>query len=176
MQARRAKALRASVSRRPCTIKKETHGETPGVQQSSNYWQSFALIRRIVNARFASDLRRHSFTRTTDHPRSRRDAATLRSRRLLDVIFCRQKRVRVFDNRLQRHPCQKQPSTKTASRFSKNTKSGFPGNVPQFIFHPEIPAPTKQARSRLSVVFPFWDLTNAIIRERACLVTLSTVF
>ncbi len=31
MQARRAKALRASVSRRPCTTKKETPGEAPGV-------------------------------------------------------------------------------------------------------------------------------------------------
>ena len=42
MQARRAKALRASVSRRPCTTKKETPGEAPGVgvrlSQASTHW------------------------------------------------------------------------------------------------------------------------------------------
>jgi hypothetical protein len=32
VQARCAKALRASVSRRPCTTKKETPGEAPGVE------------------------------------------------------------------------------------------------------------------------------------------------
>jgi hypothetical protein len=46
----------------------------------------------------------------------------------------------------------------------------------QFIFQPEMPEAAKHARSFLSVVFPFWDFTSAMMRDRASFVTLSTVF
>jgi hypothetical protein len=50
VQVRRAKALRASVSRRPCTIIKETPGETPGVEGCSLHSEAIrqALVRNIT--------------------------------------------------------------------------------------------------------------------------------
>jgi len=50
------------------------------------------------------------------------------------------------------HPCQKQPSTKTAMRLQAKKKSGHPGTSVARIFHPAIRFLIRCARKRNSVV------------------------
>jgi hypothetical protein len=67
VQPRRAKALWASVSRRPCTIKKKTPGETPGVESvlrtpsknttNSNSQNTQSRQGRPIVARYVSEAR-----------------------------------------------------------------------------------------------------------------------
>jgi len=49
------------------------------------------------------------------------------------------------------HPCQKHPSTKTATRNRGKTKSGRPGRTTPRL-HPEMPAARISVRSRSSVL------------------------
>jgi hypothetical protein len=50
------------------------------------------------------------------------------------------------------HPCQKQPSTKTATRLCGKKKSGTPGMLCWRNFQPPIPRRTRIALKRISVV------------------------
>jgi hypothetical protein len=71
-------------------------------------------------------------------------------------------------------PCQKQPSTKTASRSRWNTKSGLPGNA-EFRRHPAIPFFLKIAASFISVFrFPR-DRIADMIDERFDLLKTSAI-
>lgn len=71
-------------------------------------------------------------------------------------------------------PCQKQPSTKTATLARGNTKSGFPKRG-YFLRQPTILSLRKMARRAASVdAFPL-DFTWAIIQERFFELTMSIV-
>ena len=70
---------------------------------------------------------------------------------------------RVF---LQSCPCQKQPSTKTAMRSLKNTKSGWPLTL-YCLLHPLIPCSLNISMRRSSVVLLAFDLT-AFITDDLC--------
>ena len=66
---------------------------------------------------------------TTRQPSRFSRRPTARSRSLFLKILGVQKPRRDFGIRqCHRHPCQKQPSTNTATRCLRKTKSGFPGN------------------------------------------------
>jgi len=93
---------------------------------------AFWIRARAMRAAVASPRVRvsaHSHTRNTVHPIARSSRETLLSRAALRASFVDQKVTRVFGvRRCLGHPCQKQPSTKTATFCARNTKSGFPGN------------------------------------------------
>lgn len=66
--------------------------------------------------------------RSTRQPPFRRRRFTFRSLLLFRASFSAQKRLFVLGILAwTAHPCQKQPSTKTANRCCRNTKSGRPG-------------------------------------------------
>jgi hypothetical protein len=68
-----------------------------------------------------------------------------------------------------RQPCQKQPSTNTASRSRRKTKSGFPGN-PCCRRHPVRPFARSMAASRSSVARLPVERIAAMTFDRFCLV------
>ena len=68
----------------------------------------------------------HSLILRTVHPFRLRYWVTRLSRRLFVSILLRQNSVFVRGKYLHEHPCQKQPSTKTARRRPGHAKSGFP--------------------------------------------------
>lgn len=119
------------------------------------------MIRDAVRCSFTL----HSHTRRTVHPSLRNLRATLASRRRFDTILDFQNVLLVFDGRLQRgHPCQKHPSTNSATRDFGHAKSGFPATGHCFL-NPRMPLRRISASIFCSVVPP--DVrTEAIIRER----------
>ena len=73
-------------------------------------------------------LSEHSQIRKTFHPAARSNRDTVRSRFLLQASFALQNRTRLFGILAWRgQPCQKQPSTNTATFRMGKIKSGFPG-------------------------------------------------
>ena len=72
----------------------------------------------------------HSHIRkTAHHPDARSARETARSRCAFRASFVAQKATRVFGVRPWRgQPCQKQPSTNTATFCARKTKSGLPGS------------------------------------------------
>ena len=68
----------------------------------------------------------HSLILITVHPSRLNDCVTRRSRRLLVLILLLQNSVFVRGKYLHRHPCQKQPSTKSAILRPGQAKSGLP--------------------------------------------------
>ena len=114
-----------------------------------------------------------SQTLTTLQPRFRSNLDTSRSRALFREILGVQKPWRDLGIRqCQRQPCQKQPSTKTATRSRRNTKSGLPGND-CCRRQPLIPCARKMDISFNSVsLFPF-ERTSAITSERFLLLHTS---
>lgn len=98
----------------------------------------------------------HSFTRTTVHPVRRRPLLTRRSRRRFCSILLRQKSVFVCGMFLQRlHPCQKHPSTKTATFRRGHAKSGRPTTC-QCLRYPRRPDSQRRWPNVSSVLlFPF---------------------
>lgn len=85
--------------------------------------------RRILET--ASSFERRSSCsqmRTTVHPRRRRRPKLRRSRaRLASILTC-QNGVSLFRQTGKRQPCQKSPSTNTATRLRVGTMSGRPGS------------------------------------------------
>src|SRR5260370_10944685 len=78
--------------------------------------------------------------------------ATPRARFLFPSIFDRQYlRFALGSRRHRGHPCQKQPSTKTATRRFGNQKSGCPVTRRGCICQPLIPRLTRASLNRLSV-------------------------
>lgn len=105
--------------------------------------------------------------RRTVRPVARSALVVLRSRRRLRTIFAFQKAALVLGRWPQRgQPCQKQPSTKTASRASRKKKSGRPGTSSACNFQPVTRARTKASRSRRSVVLLPRPRTARIAEER----------
>jgi hypothetical protein len=114
----------------------------------------------------------HSLMRRTLHPSLRSDFATRMSRRMFVSILLRQNSVFVRGRYLQEHPCQKQPSTKTASLRPGHAKSGLPATG-QCLRYPLIPAAHRScAKGNSVVVFPR-DRTAAMILDRTSFVTWS---
>jgi hypothetical protein len=110
----------------------------------------------------------HSQTETTLYPADRTARLTNRSRCLFRSIFFLQNAALVFGKCPHfGQPCQKQPSTNTATLDLTKTKSGFPGSSLLCIVQPRRPAPTSIARSRRSVVWLPVDLIAPIVLERA---------
>ncbi len=142
---------------------------TPSIQDGGESYPPWRFIRWIFSIAvfvFEGFLSSHSFTLTTVHPARFSWAETRLSRRRFFATFSFQNAALCCGSTLHRQPCQKHPSTKTASIDFLKTKSGLPGSLRSFIFQPEIPQHTKCALSRFSVVFPCRDPINDMIRER----------
>jgi len=122
-----------------------------------------------------ADVTTHSHTRNTFQPWRRSRRETRRSRLRLSETFFRQKPTWLFDGRLQRgQPCQKHPSTKTASRSLRKTKSGHPSNG-RCRRQPLTPCFRKILIRLISVaLFPL-DRTAAMICDRFSLLTESDI-
>ena len=89
--------------------------------------------------------------RITIQPRARNSRATLRSLARLYLIFSLQKAELVIGTLNERGlPCQKSPSTKTATRCKWKVKSGRPGRW-LCRRQPQTPAARNAASSRSSV-------------------------
>src|SRR4051812_4150082 len=76
--------------------------------------------------------------------------------------------------RQRRQPCQKHPSTNTATRERGKTISGLPGNADECPrCQPRIPAPANRPRSLSSVDRVPLDRLRPITRDRVALSNLS---
>jgi len=110
-------------------LSQKTAGTRP--KPSSRLCQPY-LSARSIRWRQASGCftRVHSQIRQTVHPAARRSRALRRSLSWLPEILLRHAAAFRFGLRFrpQSWPCQKQPSTKTASFAARKTKSGLPGN------------------------------------------------
>lgn len=99
---------------------------------------------------------------------------TPRARSLFPSIFERQYLRFVFGSRRHRgHPCQKHPSTKTATRRFGNQKSGCPTMSRGCICQPLMPRRTRSSLNRLSVEKLPVDRTFDIRTLRWCFVSVS---
>lgn len=117
-------------------------------------WSSANSIRRMHRVCCLES--RHSQIRSTSHPRSRSSLVTRRSRALLPLILVCHAAAFVFGEMFlpQLWPCQKHPSTKTATLSFGHTKSGRPGRG-WCLRHPLKPECRSNEASRSSVVlFP----------------------
>jgi hypothetical protein len=115
-----------------------------------------------------------SHTLKTRMPSARSRAATLRARLLLPAILETQYLRFAFGSlRHWEHPCQKQPSTKIATRCVGNQKSGCPGMEPGCISHPLISALTRTSLNRFSVERLPFDRTLDIRTLRSNFVSVS---
>lgn len=82
------------------------------------------------------------------------------------ILAC-QNLARVLGTCPQRgHPCQKHPSTKTATFLRSKNKSGFPGKLTALSRQPEILERTSAIRKASSVVLLFFPRIAAIVRDR----------
>jgi hypothetical protein len=118
-------------------------------------------IRRTV----ASEPTRHSRMRTTAHPARRRPCETRASRRLFDSIFSRQNFLLLRGRYLHEHPCQKHPSTNTATFRRGHAKSGRPVTG-HCLRYPRRPAAQRIRLIASSVVRLPFERTEAMIFER----------
>jgi hypothetical protein len=127
---------------------------------------------RMIRERVRSSPIRHSHTRRTLQPSLRSLRATLASRRRFDTIFDFQNFLLLLDGRSQRgHPCQKHPSTNSATLDFGHAKSGFPATGHCFL-NPRMPR-LRSNFSMLRSVVPPNVRTEAIIFDRTSLDTLS---
>ena len=127
---------------------------------------------RIIRDNVRSSPILHSHTRSTLHPAFRSFRATLASLRRFDTILDLQNVRLLFDGRLQRgHPCQKHPSTNSATFDFGHAKSGFPATGHCFL-NPRIPRLRSKASILRSVVPPKVR-TEAMIFDRTSRDTLS---
>ena len=127
--------------------------------------------RATCGHRFAASA--HSHTRSTVHPALRSVRTTSRSRVLLRENFAAQYAARVAGCVACRgQPCQKHPSTNTATFAARKTKSGFP-NTRCCRRQPVIPCARSSAIIRSSVAaFPLPRIA-AITALRFALVKMS---
>jgi len=127
---------------------------------------------RIIRDNVRSSLILHSQTRSTLHPSFRSLRATLVSLRRFDTILDFQNVRLLFEGRLQRgHPCQKHPSTNSATFDFGQAKSGFPA-IGHCFLNPHIPRLRSNASILRSVVPPNVR-TEAMIFDRTSRDTLS---
>jgi hypothetical protein len=129
--------------------------------------------RRLASSAFAIRpiaraglLRECSHTRMTVQPSPRSSPVTRLSRlRLVSILFVQNARFVVGRARAQTgHPCQKQPSTNTATFSARHTKSGRPGSG-RCLRHPPKRLARKRSSSRSSVLrFPR-PRTACIVRD-----------
>lgn len=109
--------------------------------QGPDYGVLTRFLSRFMNR--LGFLSAHSRTRRTVQLLFLSSRDTSRSRRILRCIFSLQNSTELEGIRWQRgQPCQKQPSTNTASLLLKKTKSGFPKTRVRRR-QPVIPAPRK---------------------------------
>src|SRR5947208_1041258 len=111
--------------------------------------------------------RRHSQIRTTVQPRSRKRRFVRRSRALFVLIFLRHASLFVFGVMFfpQSCPCQKHPSTKTATLATGHAKSGLPG-IRGSLRHPLSLYWRSKHASRPSVVLLPTESTRAMSLPR----------
>ena len=99
------------------------------VSDSSFVLSNARKSRRAMRLQFLLFESSHSHTRTTCQPSARSVRITSQSRFLFRANFAAHHSVRVFGKGACfgfGHPCQKQPSTKTARFCCGNAKSGLP--------------------------------------------------
>ena len=111
----------------------------------------------------SKSFRCHFLTLITSHPILLCRPFTDRSLLRFPSIFAFQKARFCLGSRKQRgHPCQKQPSTNTATFCFRNEKSGLPG-IGKCLLQPEIPSPRSCLASRTSVFsFPLPRIRDMI--------------
>lgn len=110
-----------------------------------------------------------SQTLRTDQPSLLSRLFTRLSRRILASIFLRQNAVFVLGLRFLAHvlhPCQKQPSTNTASLILRKAKSGLPGMDSRLERHPVMPSRLRIARTASSVDFVPRPFIAAMMADR----------
>lgn len=107
----------------------------------------------------------HSLTLITAHPFRLRAWVTRRSLRRFVWILSRQKAAFVRGRYLQEQPCQKQPSTKTATLRAGQAKSGLP-LTGQCLRYPLRPAAQSNLPSGNSVVVLPREWIAAMILDR----------
>ena len=127
-----------------------------------------ARIRPIV----AFEATLHSRTRRTDQPARRSRWETRESRRMFASIFSRQNLLLLRGRYLHEHPCQKHPSTNTATFRPGQAKSGRP-EIGQCFRYPRRPAAQSIRPSANSVVRLPFERTEAMILDRISLETWS---
>jgi hypothetical protein len=114
-----------------------------------------------------------SHIRTTVHPAERKARDTTRSLSLVRVNFGTQNPFRDLGNRAWRgHPCQKQPSTNSATRLWRQTKSGEPSSRARRR-QPTIPAVRNTSISLNSVLLLPEPRTRDMRLERSARVSVS---
>ena len=125
-----------------------------------------------IRRRVAFEATLHSRTRRTDQPVRRSCWATLESRHLFASIFSRQNLVLLRGRYLHEHPCQKHPSTNTATFKLGHAKSGRP-TIGQCFRYPRRPAAQRIRPNANSVVRLPFERTEAMILDRISLETWS---
>lgn len=112
-----------------------------------------------------SDATLHSLTRRTDQPSRRSCWETLESRLMFATIFSRQNFLLLRGRYLHEHPCQKHPSTNTATWRPGQAKSGRPA-IGQCLRYPRRPASRRIRPNANSVVRLPFERTEAMIFDR----------
>lgn len=113
--------------------------------------------------------------RKTVQPLDLSSLVTMRSRALFLVTLAFQYGLLLFGNlKCFGHPCQKQPSTKTATLDSGKAKSGRPGKG-RCLRHPTIRCFQRIFSKRPSVSSLPNDRIAAITTDRLCLLNMSAI-
>jgi hypothetical protein len=128
-----------------------------------------ASVSRLTTASRESDCRRScSHTRITRTCWERKTRFTRLARVMFPAIFlCQYWRLSFGSLKQRAHPCQKQPSTKTARRPLGNQKSGIPATSWGCSLHPRSCARANAIRNTSSVERLPRERTRAITRLRA---------
>jgi hypothetical protein len=136
-------------------------------------WRTLARRRKTADSPVARSA--CSQIRTTRQPLRRRARVTSRSRSLFRESLASQNFRRVAGMvPCLGQPCQKQPSTKTATRSAGQAKSGRPGRG-RWRRQPVIPDLRRAEANRSSVARLPRERTAAITRDRSALVKTSAM-
>lgn len=155
------------------SVRRPSHARGRCVMRSADHsWREFSTARAILLS-VDGRCNVHSLTRTTVQPARRNLLVTRLSRRRFASILSRQNLALLRGKLLQRgHPCQKQPSTNTATLRPGQAKSGRPSTV-QCLRYPRNPDAQRSLPSASSVLrFPL-DRTAAMFVDLASFETRS---
>lgn len=135
-------------------------------------WDYSEIVRRIFRSR-TSSFTWCSQIRITRHPRRRRRRKFRWSRARLARSFSRQKSVSLCSHWGRRHPCQKRPSIKIATRSAETMMSGRPGRVREWHLY-RTPIARNSCCTRRSSG-PCFSITAFIARDRCSDVMWSAI-
>jgi hypothetical protein len=145
--------------------------------RTTTYLIAYGRVLRLAIARrirlmVAFELTLHSRTRITDQPARRSRWETLESRCMFASIFSFQNLLLLRGRYLHEHPCQKHPSTNTATFRLGHAKSGRP-TIGQCFRYPRRPDAQRIRPNANSVVLLPLERTEAMILDRISMETWS---